>query len=358
MMPSVGMHPVKQTPAEDRKSPGPRDRVLALMRQAGASGDVETFMRSVSNAFHEVQAGSYDDLVGPQIQSEVIPLLGRLFENIEVAHGTTVLDLGCGTGFAGEALLGLWGDRVGRLHCADISAAMLERCRARFATHTGEQEITFATESVGELTGRGASFDVVVTSSFLHHILDLESFFAELGRVVRDGGYYVALHEPSSRFGHNGECARLGDRYRRSLRWRRMLRPSRWYGRMQRVAGERSAATKINDLLLERRVTAHPLTWLQLASLVDIHDPAVPSEVRIGEAGFDPESFVRAWPGFRPVQWKSYGFLGDVDASGANSHWKQRAAILAARYPQDGANFAAVWQRETGNDGGLLARRP
>lgn len=334
---------------DQQKNAGPNASVMALMRKAGADPDldVDAFVRKVSNAFHEVQAETYDESVAPQIRNAVTPVLEELLRDVALPGPFSVLDLGCGTGFAAEALLDRLGPSIGALHCADISEAMLQRCRERLSGRDAGTRITYGAETAETLAAGGARFDLVVSCSLLHHILDLQSFFAAVHTMIARGGYFLALHEPSSKFARNQECTRLAAQFRRTAMLERCLRPSLWLSKLRCVVTRKPPfSMAVSSILIGQGVIRHPLTWLQLASLVDIHDPAVPAEVRCGEAGFDPQAFVAGKGGFAPVRWKSYAFLGDVDASSAGHRLLRRSQSLAEKYPEDGANFAVLWRRE------------
>jgi predicted TPR repeat methyltransferase len=116
-----------------------------------------------------------------------------------------ILDLGCGTGLVGAALSPPFGRLVG----VDLSSAMLERARARDVyTELHRSEL------VAHLTScPDSSFDAVTAADVLVYVGDLRPAFAQIARVLRQGGIAVFSLEagtdpdfrilPSGRFTHH-----------------------------------------------------------------------------------------------------------------------------------------------------------
>lgn len=104
-------------------------------------------------------------------------------------RGLAVLDLGCGTGRHA-----LWLAAAGAAVTAvDFSEGMLQEARrkpgaaaVRFLAHDLHQPLPFP----------AGVFDLVVSGLVLEHLRDLDAFFAEARRVLREGGRAVvsAMH--------------------------------------------------------------------------------------------------------------------------------------------------------------------
>jgi len=104
-------------------------------------------------------------------------------------RGLAVLDLGCGTGRHA-----LWLAAAGAVVTAvDFSEGMLQEARrkpgggaVRFLVHDLHQPLPFP----------AGAFDLVVSGLVLEHLRDLDAFFAEARRVLREGGRAVvsAMH--------------------------------------------------------------------------------------------------------------------------------------------------------------------
>jgi lipopolysaccharide biosynthesis glycosyltransferase len=120
-----------------------------------------------------------------------------------VAPGDRVLDLGCGLGRLTRALAG----RARAVVAVDVSAEMLARARA---LNEGLDGVTWVHGDGETLAGvEDASCDAAVSHVVFQHIPDPAvtlGYVAELGRVLRDGGWAVfqvstdpAVHRPRGR---------------------------------------------------------------------------------------------------------------------------------------------------------------
>ncbi len=99
-----------------------------------------------------------------------------------------ILDLGAGTGLLAALLLDRW--PRARLTLVDLSAAMLERARARFAGTGARVEIRVADYLRDPL---GGPYDAVVSALSIHHLPDAEKrvLFRRAFAALRPGGKFV-----------------------------------------------------------------------------------------------------------------------------------------------------------------------
>ena len=113
----------------------------------------------------------------------------RVLSYAALAGGEQVLDVGCGTGtLAVAATRSVPGVRVTGL---DADASILARARRRAAD--ADLEIDFDEGRSTALPYADASFDLVLSTLFFHHLPDAEKreTAAELVRVLRPGGRLV-----------------------------------------------------------------------------------------------------------------------------------------------------------------------
>lgn len=125
----------------------------------------------------------------------------------------SALDIGCGTGLMGKALVGV----AGALHGVDLSPVMLEQA---------EQSGAYATLAAGEatefLTRQGdAAFDLVIAADVLVYMGNLAPLFAQVARVLRPGGLFAFTVQH-----HNGQGFVLGEdaRFAHSAAYLRAVR--------------------------------------------------------------------------------------------------------------------------------------
>jgi SAM-dependent methyltransferase len=106
--------------------------------------------------------------------------LGRL------ASGEHVLDLGCGAGTDSLIAAQMVGDE-GSVTGIDMTPEMLAKARAA-AAEMGAANVEFVEGEVERLPFPDASFDAVVSNGVVDLVPDKDAVFAELHRVLRQGG--------------------------------------------------------------------------------------------------------------------------------------------------------------------------
>lgn len=125
-----------------------------------------------------------DGFLAPGGAAEV----ARIVERIDLRH-RDVLDVGCGLGGAVVAL-------ARDLHArhvtgVDIEPAVLERARELVNGAGVSGVVSLRQVEPGPLPFEESSFDVVYLNSVSCHLEHLDTFFAELLRVLRRGGHLV-----------------------------------------------------------------------------------------------------------------------------------------------------------------------
>ena len=122
----------------------------------------------------------------------------RVLAGAEPLVGATVLDVGSGDGLIGLGALERVGPK-GLVIFADISKALLERCRQRVASQGLLDRARFVTARAESLAGiADGSVDVVTTRSVLIYVAEKAQAFAAFARVLRPGGR-ISLFEPINR---------------------------------------------------------------------------------------------------------------------------------------------------------------
>jgi ubiquinone/menaquinone biosynthesis C-methylase UbiE len=111
-----------------------------------------------------------------------------------------VLDVCCGSGFLSYHLLSR--TRPRSLTMNELSRAELSRARElidglvlRRAPPPLAVEYVLADAIHSDLPGEG--FDLVVGNSFLHHFSDVPAALREFHRLLRKGGRFITVHEPT-----------------------------------------------------------------------------------------------------------------------------------------------------------------
>jgi arsenite methyltransferase len=130
-----------------------------------------------------------------RVRQALYPVRDKVLDGAALGAGDTVLDVGTGDGLIAFGAL----DRLGpdgRVIFSDVSADVLEYCRAAVADAGDLGRSNFVRASADKLTGiADASVDVVTTRSVLIYVPDKAAAFTESRRVLRPGGR-VSIFEP------------------------------------------------------------------------------------------------------------------------------------------------------------------
>ena len=128
----------------------------------------------------------------------------------EVAHtidgvdfaGRTVVDIGCGSG--GVTIVLVRDHDAGRVIGIDVESPVCEQARARVERQGLTDRIEIRLVTPGPLPFDDGSIDIVFSKDSIVHIPDKETLAADVFRVLRPGGWFVASdwliahdHEPS-----------------------------------------------------------------------------------------------------------------------------------------------------------------
>lgn len=103
--------------------------------------------------------------------------------------GTTLLDVGCGTG--GYDLLLLRDHGVGQLTGIDLEAPVLERARTLVAAAGFARNSFFQQVEPGPLPFADGTFDVVFSKDAIIHVPDKQAIYREILRVLKPGGRFI-----------------------------------------------------------------------------------------------------------------------------------------------------------------------
>ncbi|MDF1615003.1 tetratricopeptide repeat protein [Desulfurivibrio dismutans] len=165
------------------------EKLVALDHQAESARHMLAALREETPAAppKDYVAGLFDHY-GARFESELMEQLGYrvpfiMAELLREAAGERMferlLDLGCGTGLAGEAFLA----QAAHLTGVDLSAGMLEQARQkRVYDHLQQQDILEFCRQ------HRTVYDLVVAADVLNYLGDLDPFFAVIGNRLASRG--------------------------------------------------------------------------------------------------------------------------------------------------------------------------
>jgi len=144
-------------------------------------------MQSVE-AFYDQLSSRYTELI-----SRCVPRYEEIFFNVfyylpEDLRSKQILDLGCGTGNLTAAALQHFPDAD--IYALDLSAEILNECRTRFAANPN---IYYHQQDFSNLNFEDESFDLIISSIAIHHIVDEEKakLYHKLRQMLKPGGVFV-----------------------------------------------------------------------------------------------------------------------------------------------------------------------
>ena len=145
-------------------------------------------MSNIIRAYFNQKAAIWDETVAEKDAAK----LRRMAKRLNIKPGSTVLDVGTGTGVFLPFILDEIGPD-GRIIAIDCAEEMLRKGRAKGFT----RDIDYLHADVANIPLRDNVFDVVVCYSSFPHFRDKPLSLAEINRVIRSGGKLVICHTSS-----------------------------------------------------------------------------------------------------------------------------------------------------------------
>ena len=199
--------------------------------------------------------------------------VGRAYDMaLEIARlvplSSSVLDVGCGSGYIAHHLSALLGARVLGI---DMNEAV-------------EAPVDFKCFDGRQFPVANQSFDAALFCYVLHHAQDLKAIMAELRRVLRDGGSAVVYEDIPARRWDRFICAL------HELKWRKRTGPCTFHSecRWREIFAENGFEVVKEKRLSRWRNLAHPVTRrLFVLKRNDIYGKPVGGESWLAAAGCD-----------------------------------------------------------------------
>ncbi len=310
----------------------------------------------VNELFHDFEGDRYhekhDDIFDGERDrwSEV----GLMLESDHSSGARRLLDIGTGTGFV-PLTLGRFLKEGDVFICSDISKNILDAAKKNIGHESFQCNFEFLKVDGNSFVGiADGSIDIVTVNSVLHHLPDLDSFFEEMSRVLKQGGRVIIGHEPNQSFFRNhflwtqyevltliSHPKQLAYRIIKSIG---LLTIAKKITRNQSLSGlseYQQIVQRINQSLLERRVITRPLSEPEVSQLIDFQSPTA--------GGFDSEKginipdILNRHQEFSTVSYETYNHVYRL--SHKNILLQRYSSFLRSYFPNDGAAFFAVLEK-------------
>ncbi len=304
------------------------------MWRVGANLRAADFVENIVETFREVEVVA-DDQVHARFRA------GRPYRDFvallhdAVLSGMRLLVIGCGRGLAGRAAA--YAERVVRDTCGQDIGAI--------------DSIDLTPRVMQELR---RPYDVVVTHSLLHFLLDPKPVCRLIREMIVPGGTYLMANEPNARFWANPECVRAmnlaaGWESRRKY-LSKYTDPSRYLARLRRLAhpGEpHHWVDRMNAILRQRLGLSADLTAKEIVRIIDPHLPdQYPGEFPMGSQGLSWAQ-LESGPlaGLHIERVRTCGYVLRDNPDTIPQRWRALDERLTAQYPLDGCSFSALWRK-------------
>lgn len=132
------------------------------------------------------------DVWDEQVAEKDHARLQRMADNLDIQPGSTVLDVGTGTGVFVPFLLRKIAPQ-GKLVCLDYAERMIEKARSK----KFEGQIDYVCSDIHTTDFRDGAFDAVVCYSSFPHFQDKLKAFKEMQRILKKGGKLFICHTSS-----------------------------------------------------------------------------------------------------------------------------------------------------------------
>ncbi len=139
-------------------------------------------------AYFNQKAASWDETVAEKDTAK----LERMAKRLDIKPGSTVLDVGTGTGVFIHFFMSEIG-RGGRIIALDFAEKMLRRARAKGFNGN----IDYLCADVTNIPLRNEIFDIIVCYSSFPHFQNKPRALAEMNRVIKRGGRLLICHTSS-----------------------------------------------------------------------------------------------------------------------------------------------------------------
>jgi ubiquinone/menaquinone biosynthesis C-methylase UbiE len=318
--------------------------VAEICSRHGVQCSAVDFHAAVNVAFHRFESEHYDELHQDMWRSlpRQVHLLAEDCLGAGAPERIRMLDIGCGTGLATDSLLKTpLGASIENIDLLDTSAEMLSRAQAR---RQGWNKPGEAIEALVEnLVGR-KRYNLIITSSVLHHVPDLASFLNAVTALQQEepSALFLHLQDPNR---DSMDDPQLMQRMassasaRKAPEWFARLNPRRVVGRLLReIKGEQGQdyISKTNQELIRNGFLRSALTTAEIFAITDIH-------AREGE-GISIHQMKALLPGYALLSTRSYGFFGALSSELTPAQQAEEERLIREK-ALNGFHVEAAWRR-------------
>jgi 2-polyprenyl-3-methyl-5-hydroxy-6-metoxy-1,4-benzoquinol methylase len=319
--------------------------LLPLIQNTKSTLSPEQFQERVNIVFHDFEASHYDAMhtdMWESLQQQINLLVDDLllYKKIE-NHHLSLLDIGCGTGLSTQILLdSKLGQNISQVTLLDTSPNMLKHATEKAKTW-GK---TFKTVNsyLGDLDEK---FDVIIISSVLHHIPDLEAFLKQVDNTLNSGGILIHIQDPNGDYLNDPVYTERKAQYQKELdalpseKKITDLIPKPILKSIKRILNRKDYIDQINDKLLAEKTIGKRMTADEIWSVTDIH---VETKNNTVNKGISLNFLKKQLENFDLIQMRSYGFYGFLKSDLIEKYRNDEEQLIQENQ-LNGRNISCIW---------------
>ncbi|HNP32565.1 MAG TPA: class I SAM-dependent methyltransferase [Flavobacterium sp.] len=321
------------------------DTLIPLLKKTKSPLSVQEFQERVNIVFHDFEAEYYDrmhaDMWG-SLQQQINLLVDDLFEYEDIKSSKLhLLDIGCGTGLSSNILLNSrLGQHIDQITLLDTSPNMLKFAEEKAKTWNKKYKIV--NSYLSELNEK---VDVIIISSVLHHIPDLEAFLKQVEEVLEHKGILIHLQDPNGDYLNDIEYKNRKAQYEKEIsllpikkKWtdyfpKKILKP------IKRLINRKDYIDLVNDKLLAEKTIKKRMTADEIWSITDIH---VETKNDTLNKGISLNFLKKQLQDFELIKMRSYGFYGYLKSDLIESYAEKEEGFISKNC-LNGRNISCVW---------------
>ena len=311
-----------------------KNKIKIFALQKGYKNDENNFITEVSKRYHYYESQIYNE-IHPEIFNEEKYHIKKILKYLKFKKNIIrILNYGCGTGFEALELYDfLKKDNLNVvLLCIDQSLEMLNICKKNFSK-IKNWKIRFSNDNYTNIKGK---YDLILTNSLVHHIVDVDNFIFTIFNLLNDNGYYLMGHEPNELYYLNNEINKY-----HNIIYNNFIREFIRFI-LNIIKKNDTIADKVSNDLLKEKIILKPLNYFEIQALVDIHVMHPKSNVNFGLNGFNINKIQKKFSNFKIIKSITYNYLGKRKLPKKFDKYRE---YLKNKYPNDGLNFCCLFQK-------------
>jgi 2-polyprenyl-3-methyl-5-hydroxy-6-metoxy-1,4-benzoquinol methylase len=319
--------------------------LLPLLKKTGSTLSPEKFQERINIVFHDFEASHYDSLhtdMWGSLQQQINLLVDDLFryKNLDTRE-LSLLDIGCGTGLSTQIVLNSQlGNYINQVTLLDTSSNMLKYANEKANTWNKKYKIVNS-----YLFDLEEKFDVIIISSVLHHIPDLETFLKQVNNSLNVGGFLIHLQDPNGDYLNNDVYVGRKNQYETALnaipKKKKIIDyiPKEVLRSIKRILNRKDYIDLINDQLIAEKTINRRMTADEIWSVTDIH---VETKSNFINKGISINFLKKQLYNFELIQMRSYGFYGYLKSDLLESYKENEEKFIQENL-LNGRNLACIW---------------